>query len=205
MELGKENTNMTTRANILFEEWYLVLKIILLAEKLSHAIVVVLKWADWGALHSHHANIKPMLLEHLLQALWHACLSCHFLCFLTALNSRVVHWNYCVLLFSLFLSIAFVHIKCMKCIWPKWSMCRWVVEQEKHNVLGVCLLKNLYCLVDLCKELHMILPLVTTCIRICNAACIFHYNALLIVDDKTSILFLNEIWNMNQSPPPFLY
>ena len=116
MELGKENTNMTARANVLFEEGYLVLEIVLLAEELSHATVVILKWADWGALRVHPANVEPVLLKCLLQALWHACLGCHFLCFPAALNSGVVHWNYCVLLFSLFPSIAFVHIKCTKCI-----------------------------------------------------------------------------------------
>ena len=91
MEHKKETKNITMHMNILFKERYLVSKIILLAEEPSHATVVVLKWADWGSLHLHRTNVEPMLLEHLLQALWHACLGCHFLCFPTALNSGVVH------------------------------------------------------------------------------------------------------------------
>ena len=46
MELGKENTNMTAHANVLFEEGYLVLEIVLLAKEPSHATIIILKWAD---------------------------------------------------------------------------------------------------------------------------------------------------------------
>ena len=80
-----------------------------------------------------------------------------------------------------------------------------MVEQEKHDALGVRLLENLYCPVDLREKLCVISPLVAACTRICNAACIFHHDVLLIVDDKTSILFLDKIQNMNQLPPLFLH
>ena len=68
MKLGKENTNMITCANVLFEEGYLVSEVILLAEEPSHATIIILKRADWGALRTHPANVEPVLLEHLLQA-----------------------------------------------------------------------------------------------------------------------------------------
>jgi len=68
MKLGKKNTNMITRMNVLFEEGYLVSEIILLTEELSHATIIILKWADWGALRMHPANVEPVLLKHLLQA-----------------------------------------------------------------------------------------------------------------------------------------
>ena len=59
---------MIARANVLFEEGYLVSEVILLAEELSHATIVILKWADWEALRTHPANVEPALLECLLQA-----------------------------------------------------------------------------------------------------------------------------------------
>jgi hypothetical protein len=168
-------------------------EIVLLTEELGHATIIILEWADWGALHAHPVNIKPPLLEHLLQALWHICLGCHFLWFPTALNTGIIHGDYSVLLLSLFPPIALVYIKCMKGIWPKRSVCRQMVKQEKRNTLGVCLLKDCDCPVHLCEELCMILPWVTTCPWICNALGVFHHNTLLIVDDEMSILFLNKI------------
>ena len=68
-----------------------------------------------------------------------------------------------------------------------------MVEQEKRDALGVHLLKDFHSLIDLRKELHMIPPLVAACPQIHNIASILHHDAFLIVDDKTSILFLDEI------------
>jgi hypothetical protein len=68
MKLGKENTNMIVCTNVLFKEGYLVSEVILLAEEPSHATIVILKRADWGALHTHPTNVEPALLERLLQA-----------------------------------------------------------------------------------------------------------------------------------------
>jgi len=68
MKLGKKNTNMIMRMNVLFKEGYLVSEIILLTEEPSHATIIILKWADWGALHMHPMNVEPVLLKHLLQA-----------------------------------------------------------------------------------------------------------------------------------------
>ena len=79
MELGKENTNMTMHTDFLFKEQDLVSEIILLAEELGHATIIVLKRADWGAFQTHPTKVEPLLLDHLLQALWLTCLSCHFL------------------------------------------------------------------------------------------------------------------------------
>src|SRR5216683_5166238 len=80
-----------------------------------------------------------------------------------------------------------------------------MVEQEEHNTIGVCLLENFYCLVDLHEELVMIPPFVAAHTQICNAMCVFHHDAFLIVDDKMSIVFLNEIRDMNESPSAFLH
>jgi hypothetical protein len=68
-----------------------------------------------------------------------------------------------------------------------------VVEQEKHNALRVHLLEDFHGPIDLCKELHMIPPLVAAYPQIHNAVSVLYYNAFLIVDDKMSILFLDEI------------
>jgi len=43
------------------------------------------------------------------------------------------------------------------------------------------------------EELRMIPPQITTCPQICNAPGVFHHNTLLIADNKTSVLFLDEI------------
>jgi len=57
----------------------------------------------------------------------------------------------------------------------------------------VHLLEDFHGPIDLCKELHMILPLVTAFPQIHNAVSVLYHNAFLIVDDKMSILFLDEI------------
>src|SRR6266851_8919764 len=154
MEFWKENTNMSTHVNFLFEEQYLELEIVLLTEEPGHATIIILKWADWGALHVHPTNVEPLLLERLLQALWHACLGCHFLRFPIALDTGIIHGDHSVLLLSLFPPIALVHIKCTKGIWPKQSVCGQMVKQEKRNTLRVRLLKDCNRLVDLHEELR---------------------------------------------------
>ena len=80
-----------------------------------------------------------------------------------------------------------------------------MVKQEECDTIGVHLLKDFYCLVDLHEELVMIPPFVTICTWICNAIHVFHHDAFLIADDKASIVFLNKIRDMNESPLPFLY
>ena len=184
---------MSACTNFLFEERYLELEIVLLIKEPGHATIIILEWADWGALHAHPANVKPPLLERLLQALRHACLGCHFLRFPTALDTGIIHGDHSVLLLSLFPPIALVHIKCTKGIWPERSVCGRMVEQEKRDALGVRLLEDCDRPVHLREELRMIPPRVTACPRIRNAPGVFHHNTLLIADDKTSILFLDEI------------
>jgi hypothetical protein len=46
MEFQKENTNMSACTNFLFKERYLESEIVLLIEKLGHATIIILKWAD---------------------------------------------------------------------------------------------------------------------------------------------------------------
>ncbi len=84
-------------------------------------------------------------------------------------------------------------------------MCGRVVKQEDSNTIGVRLLKDQDCPLDLYEELHMIPPWVATQPRICNALGVFPHDALLIVDDKTPILLLDEIQNVDESPVPFLH
>ena len=80
-----------------------------------------------------------------------------------------------------------------------------MVEQEKRDAVGMHLLEDVYRPVDLHEELCKIPPLVAARTWIHNAACVFYHNAFLIADDKTSVVFLNEIRNMDESPPPFLH
>jgi len=80
-----------------------------------------------------------------------------------------------------------------------------VVEQEDSDAIGVCLLKDQDCLLNLREELHMIPPRVATQPWIRNAPGIFLHDALLIMDDKTPILLLNKIRNVDESPTPFLH
>jgi hypothetical protein len=168
-------------------------EIVLLTEEPGHATIIILEWADWGALHVHPVNVEPPLLKHLLQALWHTCLGCHFLWFSMALDTGIIYGDHSVLLLSLFPPIALIHIKCTKGIWPEQSVRGRMVEQEKRDALGVRLLEDCDHVVHLHEELRMIPPRVTTCSRIRNAPGVFHHDTLLIADDKTSILFLDEI------------
>ena len=92
---------MPPRFNILFEEGFLILEVVLLAEESSHTAIVVFERANRGTLHVHPANAEPLLLEGLLQALGFTGLSHHFLGLPTALDIRVVHRDYCVFLLSL--------------------------------------------------------------------------------------------------------
>jgi hypothetical protein len=114
MKFWKKNTDMSAHLNSLFKEQFLELEIILLAEELSHATVIIFEQKDWGAFHTHPTDGKPMLLKCLLQALLLACLGHHFLQFPIALNSGVIHRDHSVPLLSLSSPIALVHIKCTK-------------------------------------------------------------------------------------------
>ena len=105
---------MSARSNSLFKERFLESEIILFAEELGHATVIIFEWADWGAFHAHPADGEPMLLKRLLQALLLACLGRHFLRFPAALDSGVIHGDHSVPLLSLSSPIALVHIKCTK-------------------------------------------------------------------------------------------
>ena len=80
-----------------------------------------------------------------------------------------------------------------------------VIEQEDSDAVGVRLLKDRDCPLDLREELHMIPPRVATRPRIRNAPGVFLHDAILIADDKTSVLLLDKIRNVDESPPPFLH
>ena len=68
-----------------------------------------------------------------------------------------------------------------------------VVEEENSDTVGVRLLKDQDCPLDLHEELRMIPLWVAARSRIHNAPGILLHNALLITDDKTSVLLLDEI------------
>ena len=69
MKLGKENTEVSPRFEFLFEERLLESEVVLLAEELSHAAVIIFEWANRGAFHTHPANVESVFLEGLLQTL----------------------------------------------------------------------------------------------------------------------------------------
>ena len=102
MKLPKENTEVSPCFEFLFEERFLKSEVILLAEELSHAAVIVFKGANRGAFCAHPANVfKSTFLEGLLQTLCLAGLGWHFLGLSVKLNTRIVHGDYCILLLSL--------------------------------------------------------------------------------------------------------
>jgi hypothetical protein len=67
----------------------------------------------------HPSNVKPMLLQYLLESFYLASLYRHFLWLSTQLSAWVIHWYHGIFLLSLFSPIEFIHIKCIKYIWPK--------------------------------------------------------------------------------------
>ena len=150
-------------------------------------------------------NIEAILLQHLLDTL---CLTsvCHYLLGLsTKLRIWIVHGNYGIFLLSLFAPIALVHIKCAKCIWSKWHVCRWLIENKKTNTVRVCLLEIWYCIINLCKELCVIPLCITTCTWICDTPSIPYHDPILIMDNKSSILFLNKIQNVYDLTLPLFH
>jgi hypothetical protein len=102
VKLGKENTEVSPCFEFLFEERFLKSEVVLLAEELSHAAVIVFKGANQGAFCVHPANIfESTFLEGLLQTLRLTGLGCHFLGLSVVLDTRIVHGYYCILLLSL--------------------------------------------------------------------------------------------------------
>ncbi|SRR6266702_697511 len=111
MKLRKENTQMPSSSDGLLKEGHLVLKVILLAEEVSHAAAFILNWANGGALGPQPSNIEATLLKCLLKPFWLTILECHFLLQSTITWVRVVHRDYCVLSFPLFSAIHFIHVE----------------------------------------------------------------------------------------------
>ena len=79
MELWEEKTMMTLSLDFLLKERFLQAEVVLLAKKVSHATVVVLEVANWGAFCVHPSNVEPMLLQYLLKTFCLTSLCCHFL------------------------------------------------------------------------------------------------------------------------------
>ncbi len=204
MKFWKENADMSLRFNLVLKEGLLRSEIILLAEKLCHAARFTLKRADRAAFGMHPSHIKPTFLQGLLEAFSLTILGCHLLCLAAELRLWIIHWNYCVFLFPLFSSIWSVHIKGMEGIRPKQGMRGWLIKHKQCDAVRMCLFKYLNCFVNLHEELCMVPPRVSAHPWINNASHILHHISLFIVDNKTSVFFLNEIWHMDQSPAPLL-
>jgi len=49
MELWEENTIVTLGCNLLFEERFLQVEVVLLAENAGHATAIILEATNWGA------------------------------------------------------------------------------------------------------------------------------------------------------------
>jgi hypothetical protein len=102
VKLGKENIEVSPCFEFLFKERFLESEVVLLAEELSHAAVIVFKGANQGAFCVHPMNVfESAFLEGLLQTLCLTGLSYHFLGLSMVLNTRIIHGYYCILLLSL--------------------------------------------------------------------------------------------------------
>ena len=110
---------MTLTLDLLFKEGFLQTKVVLFAEKTSHATIGIFDATDRGALRAHPFNVEPSLFERLFETLRLTCCSCHFLGLAAELSTGIIHRNHCVFLFPLPSSIGFIHVKCTKSIWPK--------------------------------------------------------------------------------------
>ncbi|SRR6266851_2063759 len=76
-------------------------KVVLLAEELSCAAVIVFKGANWETFHMHSTNVfESTFLKGLLQTLCLTNLSYHFLGLPMVLNIRIIHRYYYILLLS---------------------------------------------------------------------------------------------------------
>src|SRR5712671_4178873 len=105
MKLREECTDMPPPFNFPLKEGLLQLEVILLAQKLCHATVSILKRANGIAFCTHALHVEATFLEHLLEAFCHTSLGGHALCLAMELGAWIIQWNYSVLLFSLFAPI----------------------------------------------------------------------------------------------------
>ena len=83
-------------------------------------------------------------------------------------------------------------------------MCRQMIKHKECDAIGMCLLENRDCFVNLHEELHMVPLWVTADSWINDAACILHHIPFFIVNNETFVLFLNEIQYMDKPPMPLL-
>jgi len=135
--------------DFLFQERFLLAEVVLLAEKAGHATFLILKATNWGAFCRHPSNIESAFLQDLLEAFCLASVCCHFLWLPTKVSTRIIHWNYCILLFSLFPPIRLVHVKRAESIQPERGMGRGLVENKERNALWMRLLKDSNGLINL--------------------------------------------------------
>jgi len=105
-------------------------EIILFAENSCHAAIFIFNRAHGDALCTHPLDIEAVFLQCVQEAFCLAGVSHHFLCLAMELGVGIIHWDYGIFLFSLLPSIRSVHIKGMKCIWPKQGMRGRLIEHK---------------------------------------------------------------------------
>jgi hypothetical protein len=102
VKLGKENTHMPPSLDLLFKERFLIGKVFLLAEEMSHTAISNFNWTDQGALYvANPLEIKSLLFQGLLETFCLPCLSCHLLQPAVEIGTGVIGWDNCIFLFSL--------------------------------------------------------------------------------------------------------
>ena len=116
VKFRQEYTLMAGLSDYHFKHGNLVRKILLLAEKASHAAIIVLERTNWRTFCSKLFNIKASFFQCLLKALLFPVFSCHLLDASAVLGEWIWVRDYGVLLAALCSAIRFVHLKCFKCI-----------------------------------------------------------------------------------------
>jgi len=101
MKLGEEHADMSSPFNLLLKEGFLQPEVILLAQKLCHATVSILKRANGTAFCMHASNVEAIFCQHLLEAFCCTSLGGHFLCLATKLRFWIIHRNDSISLLSL--------------------------------------------------------------------------------------------------------
>ena len=116
VKLRQEHTFMAGLSDYGFKHGDLVCKIFLLAEKVSHAAIVILKGTDQRTFCLKICDVKASSLQGLLKAFLFPIFGCHLLDTSTALREWIWVRDYGVLLAALCSAIRFVHLKCFECV-----------------------------------------------------------------------------------------
>jgi hypothetical protein len=91
MKFWEEDAEMTSSYYLLLKERYLLMEIILIAEKLRYATVITVSRANWGAMCRHLSKNKAPLLKGLFQAFCLTRFHGHFLGLAMVCRVRVIY------------------------------------------------------------------------------------------------------------------